>query len=182
MRFTTAWATVTSQNVVLRLVILVLVGLLALMSMVAAKTALRDPLVIERACYSSVLEAKSVAHTAVEIESFVKEALRQRFDSDATPNADYLSVEEFRLRAKELDELGRRQMRQRVLANTVTKNGDIITVDADRMISIGTIRSAFPFPLTLSLSAVSRSQANPYGLVLVKITPVTQGGNNEKKQ
>ena len=182
MRFTTAWAKVTSQNVTLRLVIVTLASLLTLMAIIAAKAALRDPLVIERACYSSALEAKSVANTAVEIESFVKEALDQRFNSDATPNAEYLSVEEFRLRAKEQDELGRRQMRQRVLVNSVEKKGDIVTVDADRMISVGSIRSAFPFPLTLSLSASSRSQANPYGLVLVKITPVIQGGSDEKKQ
>jgi hypothetical protein len=181
MRFTTAWATVTSQNVSLRLVIIVLIGLLALMSVVAAKVALRDPLIVERSCYSSVLETKSTAHTAVEIEAFVKEALRERFDSDATPNAEYMSVEEFKQRAKEQDELGRRQMRQRVLVNAVTKNGDVISVDTDRLISVGSIRSAFPFPLTLNVSSVSRSQANPYGLVLVKITPVTQGGPNDKK-
>ena len=128
-----------------------------------------------------MLATKPAAHTSVEIEAFVKEALRHRFDTDATPNAEFLSVDEFRLRAKEQDELQRRQMRQRVLVNGVTKNGDAITVDSDRLISVGTIRSAFTFPLTLTISSVTRSEANPYGLVLVKVTPVAQGGTNDKK-
>jgi hypothetical protein len=72
-------------------------------------------------------------------------------------------------------------MRQRVLVNAVTKNGDSLIVDADRIISVGSIRSAFPFPLIANISIVTRSQSNPYGLVLVRALPQNLGGTNDKK-
>ena len=181
MRMTTAWATVTSQNVVLRLVVLLLAFLLAMMAVVAAKVALRDPLVIERACLTSVASMTASVHTPAEIEAFVKEALRQRFDSDATPSSDYLSIEEFKARTKEQDELGRRQMRQRLVVNTVARDGDAVTVDCDRLIAIGAVRSAFAFPLSIRVGTLTRSNSNPYGLVLTKVIPIVEGGTNERK-
>jgi hypothetical protein len=168
--------------VTLRIVLLILAALLAVMAFAVVKSSMKNPIIVERACYSSPLETKSSEHTPVEIEAFVKESLRQRFDSDVTPNSEFLSVEEFKMRSIEQDELGRRQMRQRVILNSVIRKNDIVTVDADRLISVGSIRSAFPFPLRLFLSSVSRSESNPYGLVLLKITPNSEGETNEKRK
>ncbi len=181
MRFNTAWAAVTSQNVTLRVVFLIFAGVMAAMSFVAAKASLKNPIIIERACYSSVLEPKTSEHSPVEIEAFIKEAVHQRFDSDGVPNSEFLSVEEFKLRAKEQEELGRRQMKQRVTLNSFVRKDGTISADTDRLISVGSIRSAFSFPLMLSLSSVTRSEANPYGLVLVKIIPLNQEASNDKQ-
>jgi hypothetical protein len=58
------------------------------------------------------------------------------------------------------------------LANAVTVSGDAIRVDADRLISIDKIRSAFPLMLEVSVSRTARTEDNPYGLLLTKVATV----------
>ena len=183
MRLTTAWSQVATQNTVLRFSLLLVTSSLGVMTFVAAKISLRDPLVIERSCFSSVLEAKPAAITIVEVESFVRDIVKQRFDTDAQVNGEMIALEEFRNRMKEQDEIGRRQIKQRVIVNTIKRTGDTVTVDSDRIVSVGNIRSAFIFPLTVTLSTVKRSFANPYGLVATKIISMTdQKSSQDQKQ
>lgn len=182
MRLTNAWSQVVTQNIVLRFSLLLVTASLGVMTFVAAKISLRDPLVIERACFTSTLDAKPVAATSVEVEAFVKEVLRQRFDSDATANGEMMAVEEFKFRAKEQEEFSRRQIKQRVVVNSMTRNQDVINVDSDRIISVGNVRSAFSFPLIVTLSTVKRSPANPYGLVVTKISQVSDKSVEKQEQ
>ena len=172
MRFTTAWAQTTSQNIVLRLVLVLVTTCLGIMSFITAKLALRNPIVIERACFSSVVEPKSSAPTNIEVEAFINEVVQGRFNTETTPNSEMMTLDEVKLRAKEQDELMRRQIKQRIVINSINRSQDTVVIDADRLISVGTIRSVLPFPLSVTLSSVKRTQANPYGLVATKIVPV----------
>lgn len=181
MRFTTAWAGVASQNIVLKIVICALTAVIIGLGSVCAKLSLKEPLIIERSCFSSPVESKPLTQTAVEVESFVKAAVRTRFDSDANPNAEFLSSAEMKFRLKEQDEMNRRQIRQRVIVNKIVRSGQVITANCDRIIAVGDVRSAFLFPLTLEIASVPRTEINPYGLLITKITQPTGENNNEKK-
>ena len=57
-----------------------------------------------------------------------------------------------------------RKLKQKVIVNAVELKDGKAYVDSDRLISVGKVRSAFVFPLVVSLESVSRSMENPYGL------------------
>lgn len=172
MRFTTAWSEVVAQNTTLKLVIALLTVLTACLGFTSAKLSMREPLVIERACYSQAVPTGSTRRTEAEIEAFNREMLRERFDSGAILVPGHLSSEEEAFRKQEQEALKTSNMTQRIVVNSVKVDKESISVDADRIISVGQIRSAFPFPLTVMLSSTSRTEGNPYGLTAVKISPV----------
>jgi hypothetical protein len=170
MKFTQAWASIASQNVALKLAIAALSICVTLLGVATVKLSLKDPLIIERACFTKRLTKSSNDHSTTEIEAFVREAITQRFDSENQPKPTLLSTEEDQLRQAEQKEFLNRGMSQHVFVNKVAINGNTISVEADRVISAGQIRSAFIFSLILNISTEARSEANPYGLLLTKIT------------
>lgn len=172
MRFPQAWAEIAKQNNVLRIAILgvSVSGLLALL--ISMKFAFKEPLIIERGCFSKAVTKTTVQDpTKADYEAFTREALAQRFDSDANILSEYIAIEELKNRDSEQDELKRRNIKQRVTVNSISRNDDQILIDADRLLSVGNLRSAFQFPLVLFIQKQSRSQSNPYGLVLLKVSP-----------
>lgn len=172
MRFSQAWADVAKQNNVLRVAVLGVSFVSVVVLMIALKFAFKEPLLIERGCFTLVSPVQSQAQTPEEIESFIKEAVAQRFNSDSLVVGDYFSLEEIKNRENEQTELKRREIKQRVVVSTVKKQGDDYLVDADRILSVGQIRSAFQMPLTVSVSKNSRTSGNPYGLVIVRVAVV----------
>lgn len=180
MRFPQAWAAVARQNSVLRVAILGVTasGLLALL--ISLKFAFKDPLIIERGCYSTVTAATSRQEaTKEEVESFIKVALSQRFDSDANVQGDLISLDELGNRSTEQEEMKRRNVRQRVVVNTVIKKDDAYLVDADRILAVGNLRSALQFPLIVKVEPTTRSFSNPYGLVLLKVSAQQSEGTKK---
>ena len=176
MRFPNAWALVARENVALKWATTSLALVCVALATILAFEASTPPVVIERGCISRELKSAQVAATAAEVEAFVKEALSQRFDSDSTASPAFLSLDELAARERDVRELENRKMRQRVLVNAVKRDGDHALVDADRLISVGAIRSALVFPLALTLGSVSRTEANPYGLVLIRVEPKKSEG------
>ncbi len=183
MRFPQAWANVAKQNSVLRVAVIGVTtsGLLALF--ISLKFAFKDPLIIERGCFSSVRQASiGQEPTKEEYEGFIKEALSQRFDSDANVQGDFISLEELGSRSVEQEEMKRRNVRQKLVVNVVLKKDDAFAVDTDRILSVGCLRSALQFPLTIKLQRTTRSFSNPYGLVLLKVSAqIAEGTKNEGK-
>lgn len=180
MRFPIAWANTVAQNISLKVAVIALVFVATTLAITTAQLAFRKPLIIERACYDQALEFSSSAHTHEEIETFVREVIRQRFNSDATPIPDYLGIEEESARTQEQKELGSRNMTQTIIVRSMKIIGNSITIDTDRLISVEQIRSAFPFQLMATLATTTRTAANPYGLQIVKIvTPATDTSRPE---
>ena len=172
MKFSIAWAATAAQNVTLKAGIAALGTATVALALTSAKLALKPPLVIDRECRSvSAKLAPATDHTTHEIEVFVRDALAARFNSDAVPMPGYLSPDEEASRAVEQKELSSRNMTQKVIMNGVKVTGDAVTIDADRLISVATIRSALPFQLTATLVSITRTDSNPYGLTLSKIAP-----------
>ncbi len=192
MRFNLAWAHSAAQNVTLKASLLILGFVTIALAITTARLAMRTPLIIERpsdrsfelGCSSHSVET-STGHTSSEIDAFVREALRQRFNSDAKPIPTYLSNDEESARSQEQKEFTNRSMTQTVIPRNLKVADNTITVEADRLISVGLIRSAFSFPLTVTMSSTPRTETNPYGLQLIKVVSPktdTEGNKNESNR
>lgn len=179
MRFTEFWAEVLSQNNSLKWGLVSMSVITVALAICLVSVASREPLVIERACYDKALKPMSAKQTDEEMERFVREVLKKRFDTDALDSQVFLAGDEYATRLKEMDEFSKKGMAQRVFVNAVKIASSGITVDADRIISVGKIRSALPLPLALKVKFTDRSEGNPYGLILSDTKLIS---TEEKKQ
>jgi hypothetical protein len=174
MKFTYAWAEIAKQNLMLKIALACLSLCAVLFSIVSLKLALREPLVIERTCYSKVAKTSDPRRTKEEIEAFVRIALEQRFNTEAKLQGDFVSANESAFRVQEQKELAAKQIKQRILVNSVAVEDAEVTIDADRILTVGSIRSALPFLLKAKVESQERSDGNPYGLILSGVKPIKQ--------
>ena len=171
MKFQTAWSEIANQNLVLKIA-LTSSGLCAFMfSMATVALAMKEPLVVERSCYSTKALIADPRRTNEEIESFVKLSLEQRFDTGAKSLPGYLAPSETASRTTEQKELSSRQLTQKIVVNSVKIDGSTVGVDATRIVTVGTIRSALPLALTVKVESQDRNEGNPYGLLLASVKP-----------
>jgi len=180
MRFTTAWAKVAAQNVTLKVSTVLLAIVTITQLTVIATLASKDPIVIERGCFSRSTQAKPAEPTKDEIKAFLIEALAMRFDSSGYVKGGFLSLEETSAREKEQSVLKERQMVQRIIVNDV-KVGDNqdVTVMADRLISIQKIKSALSLNMKVILQRTLRTESNPYGLILNTVNQIEEKEENK---
>lgn len=140
----------------------------------------KEPILIERACETRLLEAASSTQTADELYAFVREAAALRFDVKPVRDpASFLSQDLLVSREKEQGELKRSGIDQRLIVRSVKMDGDRYLIEADRLVAVGKARSAIPILLTAKIASKSRNLANPYGLVLTQIDPVKVDSKNE---
>ena len=178
MRFTTAWAKTAALNVTLKIATITLAAVTIVQLFTITTLSSRDPLVIERSCYSRATPAKSAEPEQNEIKSFLLETLPMRFDTDGYVKEGLLSIEESMARDKEQSTLIQRQMNQRIVITEIIVNEKDITAIADRLISVGKIKSVLPLNLKVTLQKTNRTEANPYGLILSLLNQIE---DKEKK-
>jgi len=139
----------------------------------------KDPIVIERACETKLLDVGSSAQTNEEVQAFVNEAIPLRFDTKPKREAGSFMIQDLlAARTKEQDELKKSGIDQRVFVRSAKIEGDHFLVDADRIVAVGKVRSAIPTTLMVKVLSKNRSLTNPYGLVLTSVEPKPE----EKKQ
>ncbi len=179
MKFTEAWIDVINQNNLLKVALAVSTLCTFVLCVTVVQLALRNPLVIDRECYSKAVSPAATKQTASEIESFVRFSLPKRFDTEAPDSRVLLGEEEYAYRLKEQEDLARKGMKQKVIPANIRVTEKGVEVDADRILSVGTIRSNVPFSLNVQVTATSRTPANPYGLLIQR---VSQTNKEETKQ
>ena len=135
------------------------------LSVAVMSTASQAPLIVERGCFSRAVSPLGDTATDDEMKAFAFVAVKARFDTRES-NVELLSLIQRGYRATEQDELEKQKLKQTVIVNDVVVEKDGLRVDADRLISVGEIRSTLKFPLKVQLSRVARTESNPYGLVL----------------
>lgn len=175
MKFTLAWANVITQNLTLRALVIALSLCSVIFGISTARLALRDPFIIERGCYSQTVSPSDVKHTDTEIESFLKLAIVARYDFSIVDIKHLLSDREITARISEHEEYLKKAMTQRIIVNSIKKERDSILVDVDRIISVEKVRSALPMQVKVELRSISRTQSNPYGLILYRVTTLQPG-------
>lgn len=176
MRFHVAMDSLEKEVKIWRFAVIALLILSICLCIGILKTAQKNPLIIERGCLSKTIEPIGTEVTDFEIQQFISIALEQRFNS-SEKQTNLISGEQFLAKTKEQLELSRQQMSQVVITNRVQVLEKEILVNADRLISVGEVRSAFKFPLRVLLERVSRTESNPYGLILSEVK-----SNLENKQ
>lgn len=179
MRFSTAWAKTAAQNVTLKVATVVLAGVSTVQLSIIAGLAMKDPIVIERACFTRKVIKKNPEHTQDEIKSFLIETIPMRFDSNGILSEGVLAIEETIAREKEMGTLKSRQMTQRVLVSDVTFKGKDIVAYTDRLISIGKIKSVLPLNIKVAIHQTNRSDSNPYGLIISSISQIEEKEEKE---
>jgi len=172
MKFTTAWAKTAAQNVTLKIATVVLAAVSMVQLFVIGGLASRDLPVIERGCFSRPLQAKPIDPTKNEIEAFLIEALPMRFDSNGYLKDGFLSLEETVSREKEQAALKQRQIQQKIVVQDVKVNGKDIFITADRLLSVGKIKSALSLNMKAVVQQSNRTESNPYGLILSSVSQV----------
>lgn len=179
MRFLSAWEGISNQNTVLKLIVAALTISLVTVAGALAFSTQKPPLVIERACFSKAAKTQVATLTKNEIEVFFRLAVEKRFNTNAGETESYLSLMQRELRRIEQDELKNRGMKQLVFVNQVKVDGEKISLDCDRLISVGEVRSALPFRLSAKIETVERTEINPYGLVLTEIENINKEGGRK---
>lgn len=174
MKFHAAWDSIEKENRNLKILVIALCCLSIFLTITVTSIATKEPVIIERACYSQrLVGAGDPNPSELEIKVFVEKAISARFNT-AAENLDLLSYRQRSFREKEQSELSKQKMNQRVVTNEVTITKDAITVNADRLISVQNLRSALRFPLKISLERTDRTESNPYGLLLSDVDPIEE--------
>jgi len=182
VRFHVALDSLEKENQVLRFSVIGLLVLAVVLCSGVLYASLRDPLIIERACYSRSLSLANASPSKEETASFLETALRGRFDSDAQ-DTRFLTSDQLTARAREQAELSRQKLTQKVLVNKVEIAEDgTLNVDADRFIATGDVRTVLRFPLKVEIAKVTRSDGNPYGLLLVNVQPANDNRDLKNKE
>ena len=169
MKFASAWAEIAKQNLSLKVALASLSFCSVLLAMVSLKLALREPLVVERACYNRTLKTVDPRRTKEEIEAFVRQALEMRFNTEGKASGELIASTELANRSQEQKELASRQIRQKLIVNAVSVEDSEVSVEADRLLTVGSIRSALPMILKVRVESQERSESNPYGLILINV-------------
>ncbi len=172
MKYTEAWASLAQQNLNLKRVTIAFAILCLCLVLISLRLAFREEFVFERGCFTKAVEKIDSKHSPQEIETFLQEAIKQRFNSDSQPADGYLSQQELTLRNQEQKEFKQRSMTQMILVRSVKESNGLFIVEADRVVAAGKVRSAFRWPLEVTLSSKARSAGNPYGLMVASVVPI----------
>lgn len=171
MRFHVALDSLEKENQVLRFSVIGLLLLAVILCSGILYVSMKDPLIIERACFSKSLTLANAVPTKEETAIFLEIALRARFDSDAQ-DPRFLTADQLMARVHEQSELSKQKLTQKILLNKVDAAEDgTLSVDADRFIATGEVRTVLRFPLKVEIAKIARSDGNPYGLLITNVQP-----------
>ena len=172
MKVEAVWADIASQNATLKIATICLSLAIFSTAILATYIGLKDPLVIDRACNSVVAQVANAANQRPnenELEQFLKEALAMRFSTNVEPDLNYLTVTLVKARLAEQEDYARKRISQNMVVQSVKVAGETALVEADRIVAVDKLRSAFPVTFLAKVASTKRSAANPYGLVLTSV-------------
>lgn len=170
MKFSVAWAQTLAQNVSLKFATITLLISTLTFAMMLLKLSLKSPIVIERGCFSKQVVPATNDRSPPEIEAFISEALPMRFNGGAAINLNYLSAQEDVARKLEQKELQQKNIVQKVIVNSIKIDGQNILAFCDRIVGVGPVRSIVPVVLSVQLESTTRTESDPYGLVVNQIS------------
>lgn len=174
MKFTTAWAQTASQNVTLKVATVALTTISIVQLFAILSLTFKELPVIEKGCFSRAIYPISNSQSKNEIESFLSESLPMRFDTLTYLKDGFLSLEELAAREKEFASFRQREISQKLSITEIKGEGKDIIVYADRILSVGKIKSVLPITLKIEIQKTNRTESNPYGLVLSSVNQVEQ--------
>jgi len=165
----------TSEKLIQKLLtVTTLLGLLlAILIGLTVYFATKPPLVVERSCDVKILEPSSGKRTPSEVKAFIANALSARFDSDRN-KPSLMTETQADLKSRELKEFTARNITQRVFTEEIIlKDNGVFTAKLTRLLKVENIRTALGFSIEAKIFEDSRSEDNPYGLILSEVKLLT---------
>lgn len=175
MKLSTAFDGMARENYFLKLVVKSLLLTTALLLGITYNLYDRIPLVVERGSRGmEIVNATPFSRKATDLKQAIVLMLHARFDSDTVSPELFLNQKQLALRDTEQKDIKARAMSQDVFVRAVTFDKDQATVDIDRIIAVGEVRSALKARIKVTFEETSPNELNPYGLLLSLADPVEQ--------
>lgn len=179
MRLSTGIDQLERENAHLKLLTKMLLIIVA--ALVALVIAVYDkpPVMVERTSHGlEIVRPMDFSVDEVNTKTAVTLMIRARFNTDAISPELFLNQKQLVLRDNEQKELKSRSMHQTVIVRAIEINKDQATVDMDRVISVGEIRSALRTKIRVRIEEEQPNELNPYGLLLSLADPIEQKEKN----
>lgn len=177
MKFVSVWVKTAAENVTLKVATSLLAAVAVFQLIAVISLSSRDAIIVERACYSSFVRGGSAKHTSEEIGAFLSEALPIRFSTAEAAKTYYLSPDQVAAKSREEDALKAKQISQKFIFLEAIVSDKEIIVTGDRIISLGAAKSVLPLKVKVAVAATTRSEANPYGLILTDASQMDKEKN-----
>ena len=133
----------------------------------------RAPIIVETGLRGrEILKATDQQRSVADVEQAVRLMMKARFDSYTEAPELFVSGKELLLRQHEQSDMKSRGMDQTVVMRDLHIDKNEATVDIDRLIAIGELRSALKAKLRITFEEQTPNELNPYGLLLSAAEPV----------
>lgn len=173
MKFSSAVDVMQKENRFLKTLTQILLLIIVCLTIMDFMLYDRAPIIVETGLRGrAILKAADQQRSATDIEQAVSLMMKARFDSNTQAPELFVSSKELLLRQHEQMEMKSRGMQQTVVTRSVHIDKNEATVDIDRLISIGELRSALKAKLKITFEDQSPNELNPYGLLLSAAEPV----------
>lgn len=183
MRFSHAVDITQKENRFLRNLVFLLVLAIGGLTFICVLMFNKQPVVVERTSHGlEIVQSTELLRKLSDVEAAIKLMMTSRFNTDAKSPELFLNPKEMLLRETEQKEMKLRNMNQVVLVRTVHLAKDEATVNIDRIIAIGGLRSALKAQVRITFEEVTPNELNPYGLLLSTAEPIQPSSKEEKSR
>ncbi len=167
MKFSSTVDSLSKENGFLRTVVKVLILADMLLSLAVLFLHDKEPAIVERSSRGlEIVRMTPLNRTEHDIELALKLMLKARFDSAALAPDVFISKRQTEIRETEQREMKTRGLTQATVFRKAVVNKDAATIDFDRVLAIGEIRSALKTVVKVTFEEIDPTELNPYGLRL----------------
>lgn len=167
MKFSSTVDSLSKENGFLRTMAKILILANMLLSLAVLFLHDKEPAVVERSSRGlEIVRMTPLKRTEQDVEQALKLMLNSRFDSVAAAPDVFISKRQMELREAEQREMRSRGLTQNTVFKKATVAKDAATIDFDRVLAIGEIRSALKTVIKVTFEETEPTELNPYGLKL----------------
>ncbi len=183
MKFSSAVDLTQKENRFLRNLVQMLILVIVALAIAVVLMFDKSPVMVERSVHGlEIVKSTDLLRQPSDVEMAIKLMMTARFNSDAKVPELFINPKEMLMRVTEQKEMKSRTMTQSVLVRAIHLEKDDATVDFDRVIAIGELRSALKTKVRITFEEATPNELNPYGLLLSTAEPVQPTNKEEKSR
>ncbi|HEY8270209.1 MAG TPA: hypothetical protein VIG33_04930 [Pseudobdellovibrionaceae bacterium] len=173
MRFSSTMDSLTKEIQFLKKVVLGLILVAGCLTVAVMVLFEKEPLIVERSVKGlEILKIASFERKEEDLSQALKIMAKARFDSNALSPELFLSSRQLELREAEQKEMKARSMSQAIVVRSIKITKNEALIEFDRVLSLGTVRSALATQVKVAFEESVPNELNPYGLKLAIVSPV----------
>lgn len=172
MKFSSSVDALSKENNFLRLIVKIMLGIVCILLVQAFMLYEKEPVMIEKSTRGlEIVESVKFSLSEGDTRNAIRLMVKARFETDAISPELYLSARQMDLREAEQKELKSRNMQQSVVVRAIKISKTEGSVDFDRVLALGDVRSALRTKIKVAFEEESPNELNPYGIVLSLADP-----------